>query len=135
MNRREMLTGVAATSLAVTSLATSAHAVEYVPGLVKQRLAAGETVLLAYHAKWCSTCAAQERVINALKAANPSYEQGITFVEADWDQHGRSGLARELRIPRRSTLILLRGNQELGRLVADTREDAIRNLMDTALIS
>ena len=135
MNRREMLTGVAATSLAVTSLATSAHAVEYVPGLVKQRLAAGETVLLAYHAKWCSTCAAQERVINALKATNPSYEQGITFVEADWDQHGRSGLARELRIPRRSTLILLRGNQELGRLVADTREDAIRNLMDTALIS
>jgi len=135
MNRREMLTGVAATSLVATTMATSAHAVAYLPGLVKQRLAAGETVLLAYHAQWCSTCAAQERVLDRLKAANPAYEQGITFVEADWDQHGRLDLARELRIPRRSTLVLLRGDQELGRLVADTREDAIRNLLDSALIS
>ena len=90
---------------------------------------------VAYHAQWCSTCAAQGRVIDALKASNPAYENGITFVEADWDQHGRTGLARELRIPRRSTLVLLRGDQELGRLVADTREEAIRNLLDSALIS
>ena len=135
MNRREMLTGAAAAALAITPMAASAETVKYLPGLVKERLAAGETVLLAYHAKWCSTCAAQTRVIDRLKASNPAYESGITFVEADWDQHGRTGLARELRVPRRSTLILLRGDQELGRLVADTREDEIRRLMDTALVS
>ncbi len=135
MNRREMLSGVAATALALTPMAASAKAIKYLPGLVRERLAAGETVLLAFHAEWCSTCAAQGRVIDALKASNPSYEQGITFVDADWDQHGRSDLARALRIPRRSTLVLLRGDQELGRLVADTREDAIRNLLDAALVS
>ena len=135
MNRREMLTGATVAALTMVPMTASAETIKYLPGLVKQRLAAGETVLVAYHARWCSTCAAQGRVIDALKASNPAYDQEITFVEADWDQHGRTGLARELRIPRRSTLVLLRGDQELGRLVADTREDAIRNLLDSALIS
>ncbi len=133
MNRRKILSAAAALSFVLTPLAAVAKTVQYAPGLVKERLAAGETVFVIFRADWCSTCAAQERVIDSLKASNPSYAEGITFVDADWDAYGRSPLAKELRIPRRSTLVVLRGNQELGRLVADTRQDAIRGLMDTAL--
>jgi hypothetical protein len=36
-------------------------------------------------------------------------------------------------IPRRSTLLVLRGNQELGRIVAGTSATDIRQLMDRGL--
>lgn len=132
MKRRNFLSAVAVACLAFTPLAATAAALDYAPGLVKQRLAAGETVFVTFKASWCSTCAAQERVISRLKSENPSYADKITFVDVDWDEYGRSDLARELAIPRRSTLVVLNGNNELGRLVADTREDAIRTLLDTA---
>ena len=36
-------------------------------------------------------------------------------------------------IPRRSTLIVLRGSEELGRIVAGTRKSDIKTLMDLGL--
>ena len=133
MNRRTILKAAALASFALMPFTATASSVEYAPGLVKERLAAGETVFAVFRADWCSTCAAQERAIDALKQSNAAYGDNITFVNVDWDNYGRSALAQELRIPRRSTLVVLRGNQEIGRLVADTRPDAIRALMDTAL--
>jgi thiol:disulfide interchange protein len=100
---------------------------------VKERLAAGDTVFVDFKASWCTTCAAQERVMNELKAANPAYEQAITFVEVDWDDHGKGELSKSLNIPRRSTLVVLKGDQELGRIVAGTAKAEIKALMDTAL--
>jgi len=38
-----------------------------------------------------------------------------------------------LGVPRRSTLIVLKGDKELGRIVADTSKSSIKALMDTAL--
>ena len=81
----------------------------------------------------CSTCAAQERVINALKAENPDYEANITFINVDWDDYGKSDIVKSMKIPRRSTLVVLKGDQELGRIVAGTSKGQIKQLMDTAL--
>ena len=57
----------------------------------------------------------------------------MLFVRVDWDRYGKREVARSRRIPRRSTLVLLKGDQELGRLVAETREARIRELMDKGL--
>ena len=103
------------------------------PGLVKRELAAGKTVFIDFYTDWCSTCRSQERTINALKAANPAYEENISFVAVDWDVHSRSKLSKALNIPRRSTLVVLKGKKELGRIVAGTAKAAIKALMDTAL--
>lgn len=130
MNRRHFLaTGAAALTLAPAAWAAAA----YTPGLVQKELAAGKTVFLDFKASWCSTCAAQDRVIRALKADNAAYEQAISFIDVDWDRYGRSDLAQSLNIPRRSTLVVLKGNQELGRIVAGTSRRDIKALMDTAL--
>ena len=131
MKRREFLI----LSAAATALPMVAHAapLDYTPGLVKKHLAKGDTVFLDFKASWCSTCAAQERVINALKYENPAYEANITFINVDWDVHARSELSKSLKIPRRSTLVVLRGDQELGRIVAQTGQSKIKSLMDTAL--
>ena len=132
MNRRDFfaLTGAAAVTMPMPAWAKP---LDYTEGLVKQHLAKGETVFLDFKTDWCTTCAAQERVLNALKKSNPEYEKSITFINVDWDVHSRSALAIDLNIPRRSTLVVLRGDQELGRIVAGTSKKDIQALMDTAL--
>ena len=135
MNRRHFiaLTLAAGTGIALGAGALRAQPLDYMPGLARERLAAGETVFLDFTASWCSTCAAQERVLKRLKAANPAYEANVTFIDVDWDAYGNSDLAQTLNIPRRSTLVVLRGDRELGRLVAQTSEAQIKSLLDTAL--
>ncbi|ALI56393.1 thioredoxin family protein [Celeribacter marinus] len=132
MKRRDFILTAAAT-LTLAPLASIAAPMEFTPGLVAKELAAGKTVFLDFKASWCSTCAAQGRVIDKLKAENPAYEQNISFVNVDWDDYGRHAFTKGLNIPRRSTLVVLKGDQELGRIVAQTKTDEIKALMDTAL--
>ena len=131
MKRREFL--VAGAALALMPMAAKAKPLDYSKGLVKKHLAKGETVFLDFKASWCGTCKAQERVINALKAENPDYEKNITFINVDWDEYGRSEPAFDLEIPRRSTLVVLKGEDEVGRIVAETSRKSIKALMDAAL--
>lgn len=131
MKRRDFL--ILSAAAAVLPMAAQAAFIDYTPALLADRLAKGETVFLDFSASWCSTCAAQERVINALKSANPAYAQQITFIKADWDQWGSSDIVKTMKIPRRSTLVVLKGDKELGRIVAGTAQADIKALMDTAL--
>ncbi|MEM5475940.1 thioredoxin family protein [Pacificibacter sp. AS14] len=133
MKRRAFIFSAAAFSAASVMGGAAFAAADYTPGLVDQELAAGKTVFLDFKASWCTTCAAQERVMDRLKAANPDYEKSVSFIAVDWDKYGRSELAKRLKIPRRSTLVALKGDAELGRIVAGTREADIKALMDTAL--
>jgi len=89
-------------ALAVAAAPAFTEPLDYTPGLVEERLAAGETVFLDFKADWCTTCAAQERVLDALKAENPAYEAGITFIDVDWDEFADAELTRALNIPRRA---------------------------------
>jgi thiol:disulfide interchange protein len=132
MDRRTFLTLTALASFAVPLRALAATA-DYTPEALAAALADGRVVFLDFKASWCSTCAAQERVINALIKENPAYKTAITFMNVDWDTWGESAIVKEMKIPRRSTLVVLKGSKELGRLVADTSEANIRALMDTAL--
>ncbi len=131
MDRRTFIAAGAA--LAIVPRAALAAPKEYKNGLVTNHLKAGDTVFLDFKASWCSTCRAQEDVLKKLKAANPAYEKNITFINVDWDEHGKSELTKSLRIPRRSTLVVLKGDQELGRIIAQTDTATIKALMDTAL--
>lgn len=132
MKRRAFLIGTAATTM-MPMMANANETLDYTPGLVRERLAAGETLFVDFKADWCTTCRAQERVITDLRSGNPAYDTSITFVNVDWDKYGRGELAQELNIPRRSTLVVMKGEAELGRLVARTSRRDIQSLMDTAL--
>lgn len=130
--RRTFVTLAAATLAAGPALAGPTFT-DYTPGMVNKLLSEGKTVLIDYAADWCSTCARQERVIQSLKQENPDYEANIVFVRVDWDDYRRAEITTSHNIPRRSTLIVLKGDQELGRIVADTRASEIQNLLDVAL--
>ncbi len=132
MNRRYFLAATAAAISAPMTLLASSEFEEYTPGLIQEKLAAGDTVLVDYAASWCSTCKRQERVIGELRAANPSFNKRISFVRVDWDTFARHEVTTSRKIPRRSTLILLKGEDELGRIVAGTNRDDINALLELA---
>lgn len=105
----------------------------YTPGLAEAAMEAGEVVILDFRASWCSTCAAQGRVITQLMAENPDYGRRLRLFVVDWDEYGAGALSRALKVPRRSTLVALKGREEIGRIVAQTGKAEIKALFDAAL--
>ena len=131
MKRRTFISLIAGLAL-VPSLVT-ATSVEYTPGLIKDALAEGKTVFVDFAAVWCSTCKRQERLIDQLRERNPAYDENMTFVRVDWDVYSDHEIVESRNIPRRSTLIVLNGEEELGRIVAGTDINKIQELMDLGL--
>lgn len=113
--------------------AESIDAINYKPGLVRDELDSGNTVFVFYASDWCLTCIRQERVISTLRSQNPQYDEEMIFVRVDWNDYRNSEITRLRNIPRRSTLLLLKGEQELGRIVAGTDFSEIKNLLDMGL--
>jgi thiol-disulfide isomerase/thioredoxin len=135
MKRRDFLitSAAAAGATALPGMALAYEALTYTPGVLQERLAAGDTVLLEFFAPWCTTCRAQERVIDALVEETPAYQGAITFIRVDWDTYRAAEISTSLKIPRRSTLVALKGNTEIGRVVAQTGRGPIKALLDQAL--
>ena len=135
MKRRDLLLFAAAIAATpVSALAGGSGMVDFDDSdPIQTALDQGKTVFVDYATDWCSTCARQERVINALRAQNPDYDTNIVFVRVDWDDFANAPVSTSRNIPRRSTLIVLKGDVELGRIVAGTGESEIKSLMDTAL--
>lgn len=132
MKKRTFLAATVSLCLAPLS-AFSADFVDYKPGVIEAELEAGKTVFVDYSATWCGTCKRQERAINALRADDPAYDAAMTFVKVDWDTYKHHEVAIFRSIPRRSTLIVLRGDDELGRVVAGTSLAQIKKLMNVGL--
>lgn len=131
MLRRDFLLMTAAVTLATPLSAATGK--PYTPALLEAEMAAGKVVFLDFTATWCSTCRSQGRVIAALRAENPAYDRAISFIDVDWDTWKDSDIVFDRGIPRRSTLIVLQGEREIGRIVAGTARKEIKALLDLAL--
>ena len=139
MVRRHFL-GLLVSSLLMTPLSAFAEnktvenkTLEFEPGALQTQLDAGKTVFLDYYTHWCSTCKRQARVIEALRLENPAYNKAIVFMDVNWTVYENFPISTTRNIPRRSTLLMLKGDQELGRIVSGTSKEDIKALMDKAL--
>ena len=99
MKRRSLLALALAAAVAPAA-AFADDFIEYKPGVIENALADGKTVFVDFSATWCSTCKRQERVINALRADNPAYDDAFTFVQVDWDTYSRHEVTTSRAIPR-----------------------------------
>ena len=132
MKRRIFLSTAFAT-LVLPHQGLTLEKVFYTPGLTEAVIKEGKVVFLDFWTNWCSTCAAQTRVINELRSSDPNYDAKITFITVDWDQYSKAQISKDLKISRRSTLVAVTDGKVLGRLVAATSRKEIKSLMDAAL--
>ncbi|PWQ96946.1 thioredoxin family protein [Leucothrix arctica] len=132
MKRRTFIGLVAGLTLAPSLLFAGTELI-YTPGLIKEKLAEGKTVFVDYAASWCSTCKRQERVRDQLRESNPEYDKNLVFIRVEWDVYNSHAVTTDRNIPRRSTLLVLRGDKELGRIVSGTSVNEIKALMDKGI--
>ena len=72
-------------------------------------------------------------MLNKLRESEPKYNQSITFVLVDWDTFKKHEVTTSRKIPRRSTLVLIKNGEEVERLVAQTSEEKIKTLLDIGI--
>lgn len=121
-----------ALALPMAGAAKAIDVTTYSPEKLAEAAASGEPYLLDFFAAWCTTCAAQEVAIEQLQAQHKDLQE-IQIIRVDWDQYARSDFVRDMAIPRRSTLVLMKGSREIGRLVAETRPARIEELLRSGL--
>jgi len=110
---------------------TSAHALDsapYTPEALAAAQKAGKPVALHFHANWCPTCRAQEKVFNEFR---PDAALAITVLVADYDKERE--LKRKLGVRSQSTVIVYRGARETARLAGDTDPAILRAALQSAL--
>ena len=90
---------------------------------------AGEPVALHFHATWCTTCAAQTKVLKAMQADAKS--PNITVLVADYDKE--VALKKQLKVQQQSTLIVYKGATEKARGSGETQAEALTMLLQSAL--
>ena len=63
---------------------------------------------------------------------NPAY-QAVTVMKVDWSEHSGSHAAKEHAVRSRSTLVMLSGGKEVGRVIGSTGRDDIEALFKAAV--
>lgn len=109
----------------------SAHALEiqpYSPAALDAAQKAGQPVALHFHANWCPTCRAQEKVFNGFK---PDASLALPLLVVDYDLE--RALKQKLGVRTQSTLIVYRGNRETARLAGETDPGKLKAALRSAL--
>ena len=125
-----MKTLVTLAALALAAACNVALALDiqpYAPETLATKQKAGESVTLHFHADWCPTCRAQEKVFNGWKG-DASVPGTLLIVNYDKERE----LKRQLGVRTQSTVIAYKGAKETGRLAGDTDPKALRALLDSA---
>jgi thioredoxin 1 len=90
---------------------------------------AGKSIIVHVYAPWCPTCRAQEPTVRRVEA-DPKFADVVMF-RVDFDSQ-KSAL-RTLRANRQSTIIVFKGDKEVGRSVGVTDPAAISALLAKSL--
>jgi thioredoxin-like negative regulator of GroEL len=125
MKTIQLLVGIALSATA--SLVFALDIQPYSPETLAARQKAGEAVALHFHADWCPTCRAQDKVFNGWKG--DATVPGTLFI-VDYDKERE--LKRQLGVRTQSTVIAYKGGKETGRLAGETDPKALRTVLDSA---
>lgn len=132
MQRRHFLASLAAAGLLPVA-ARAYPSLTYAPATWPELRDSVDRVVLNFRASWSITCQIKQEMITGLLDETPEYRR-LTFVDVDWDTFGPSDwVERRLKVERRSTLIALKGQTEVARLVNAPDVARIRAFLDAAL--
>lgn len=104
-------------------------ATKYSPAVLAQAQSSGKPVLVEVTAPWCPTCKAQRAVLGDLE--KQARFKDLVRVEVDFDS--QKDALKALKATMQSTLIVYKGQKEVGRLSGETKKEAIEALLAKAL--
>jgi thioredoxin 1 len=107
--------------------AASAFALEIKPysaDTFAQIQKSGAGVALHFHADWCPTCRAQEKVFNGWKG-DASVPGNLLVVDYDKERD----LKNKLNVRTQSTLIVFKGDKEVARLAGKSDEKSLKEAL------
>lgn len=122
---------LAAALVALTLAAVPAVAAEQAPysaSAFAAAQAAGKPVVVDVTAPWCSTCAAQKPIVQAL-LKEPEFKN-LVLLHVDFDT--QKALLRKLNVREQSTFVVYKGRDEVGRSTGDTDKASIAALFAKA---
>jgi thioredoxin 1 len=102
---------------------------EYSDEVFASAQADNKPVLLDFYASWCSTCKKQQPVLKGLSQEDAL--SGIVILTVDYDNSDE--LKKRFNVSSQSTLIMFKGEKEVGREIGVTDKDKIRDLIKKAL--
>lgn len=88
-------------------------------------LDANDSILVDIAADWCPTCKAQAPLLDELRM--DARLAGVRFIRVDYDVH-KEFLAA-YRVPRQSTILLFMNGREVGRSIAETNRERLRQFV------
>ena len=115
----------------LTLLAASSFALEtvpYTPEALAAAQKAGQPVAVQFHANWCPSCRAQDRVFESFKA-DDALPITVLVVNYDQDLDAR----KALRVASQSTLLVFHGSKLTSRTVFETNPAKLRTALQSAL--
>ncbi|QPC95682.1 thioredoxin family protein [Mesorhizobium sp. INR15] len=130
LDRRAFLIALtAASTFASAPSALAADQMAFTQQAFDAAQKAGKPILVEITASWCPTCKAQKQVLGGLLPM-PEHKNLAVF-EVDFD--AQKDVVRAFNAQMQSTLITFKGATEVGRLVGETKADAIKQLLDTTI--
>jgi thioredoxin-like negative regulator of GroEL len=120
---------IASSLLALSQLVNASDVLPFTEAKFAALTQAGGPLLIDVHATWCSTCKKQQEVLKQLLETDKY--KGYTMLVVDFDK--QTDVLAQFKVSQRSTLIVLRGEDEWGRSTAITSQEAISGLLDQAL--
>lgn len=90
----------------------------------------GKTILLEFHAGWCSTCKKQKPTIESLLKDEKKLSRVVAFT-VDYDTE--SDLKNALKVNKQSTLVIFKGKNEISRAIGITDKSEINKLISKGI--
>lgn len=128
-SRRSFLTALSFALACASSPAAFAAELPFTQAAFTAAQQAGKPIIIHVYAPWCPTCRAQEPILQELEA-DPKFSGAASF-RVDFD--AQKDAVKALRARNQSTIIVFKGDKEVGRSVGETEAKAISTLLDKAL--
>ena len=125
-NVRRLFAGLCLILISASGLAF--ERAPYTPAALAAAQEGGQPVAVQFHAKWCSSCRAQDRAFDAFQAGD---DLPITVLVVDYDQDLEARKA--LRVASQSTLVVFRGSELTSRTVFETNPAKLKAALQSAL--
>ena len=129
LSRRRALYAVIACGFATALPVLALQSPKFTPAALAEAQKAGKAVLVEISAPWCPTCKVQKPILDKLLSSD-KYK---SFVTLDVDFDSQKADVAALKATMQSTLIVYKGDKEVGRSAGDTNAASIEALLAKAL--